>query len=349
VRAAAAGALGNIGAAAEAAIPELIRLFTDEEPTRFQRPVWLIAATATGELGQAAVPKLIAALDDPAFAVQRAALVGLARADSASVPALPRIIELLSSANRELQHNAIYALGAIGTEAALQPLIGKLSDQDFNTQCHACRALGEMGADAASAGPHLIELSKAGVASARRNAVAALGQIGPSIGDEGITRLAEALQDPHQAVREEAAHALGKLGAEAAAAAPALVAALDDPTFAPRVEASWALWRTSGEAETSVAVLIAQLEDFNDADTAAWVLGEIGPQAKPAIPALVELLASDDEGERLHAVQALGKIGQGSPDVEAALEKCLQDEAESVRTAADQALQAIRNPQPAPK
>jgi hypothetical protein len=62
-----------------------------------------------------------------------------------------------------------------------------------------------------------------------------------------------------------------------------------------------------------VASLVASVKK-GDAK-AAWTLGEMGPKAKEAIPALIEALKTEPKpGESLpdNAAQALGKIGEGA-------------------------------------
>jgi len=58
------------------------------------------------------------------------------------------------------------------------------------------------------------------VASVRRNAAAALGNIGPDVGQEAVDALIEALSDRIQPVRQNVVVALGQLKPLAAKAVP---------------------------------------------------------------------------------------------------------------------------------
>jgi hypothetical protein len=55
--------------------------------------------------------------------------------------------------------------------------------------------------------------------------------------------------------------------------------------------------------------------------SAAVYLGELGPASKPAVPALIHVLADDTDRVRMTAALALGQIGDSSPRVLAALQK----------------------------
>src|SRR6202043_904896 len=61
----------------------------------------------------------------------------------------------------------------------------------------------------------------------------------------------------------------------------------------------------------SVADLVAELKKGEKEKTQAFQeLEGLGPKAEAAIPALVEMLADNDEFNRLQAIIVLGKIGK---------------------------------------
>ena len=66
----------------------------------------------------------------------------------------------------------------------------------------------------------------------------------------------------------------------------------------------------TGQTKTAVAPLIEELDDFNWRHEAAEALGEIGPAAKKAVPALVGLLqsGSTDPDIRQAAADAIEQI-----------------------------------------
>ena len=100
--------------------------------------------------------------------------------------------------------------------------------------------------------------------------------------------------------------------------------------------------------EQQVERLIRELQD-SDSDIrsiAAVTLGEIGPEAKDAIPALIQLLQDQDaEGfARANAALALGQIGEGAEDAMSVLIQALRDQDKYVRRDAAGALEEIGTP-----
>ena len=76
---------------------------------------------------------------------------------------------------------------------------------------------------------------------------------------------------------------------------------------------------------------------------AAWALGEIGPEAKPAVPALIELLEHENDWAREMAAGALGRIGPEAEEAIPMLEQVADKENEDpyVRLAAREALETL--------
>jgi len=76
---------------------------------------------------------------------------------------------------------------------------------------------------------------------------------------------------------------------------------------------------------------------FRRAAAASW-LGEIGPLAKEAVPALLQVLKGNDDTVRAKAAQALGLIHSNPETVIPALITCLNDSRSDLRTEATEAL-----------
>lgn len=188
----------------------------------------------------------------------------------------------------------------------------------------------------------------------RRRAVALAGHTG----DTGTARAG--LADESPVVRASALGALARLGD---LGPDDLAAAMDDP--APGVRAR-AAELSVPRGEEAVAALVGLLEDpvAHVAEAACFALGEIGPGASAAVPALSHTAgAHRDPLVREAAVAALGAIGDeaglpailaattdkpavrrravlalapfGGEDVDAALERALQDRDWQVRQAAE--------------
>ncbi len=199
-----------------------------------------------------------------------------------------------------------------------------------------------------------------------------------------VPSLRLALKSQNSDVREKAAIILGEIGPDARDSVPDLVVALDDETYKVRqavadtldeidpvgpeykgipvlveitrlnaksrmrrFQAADSLARMGPEAAPAVPALILAMRDDADWDArynevrraAARALGEIGFAARAANPALIKTLESEDYALRLEVAKALGKIGpKQSPDVIQSLTEALDDPDFDVRREAVVAL-----------
>jgi HEAT repeat protein len=150
----------------------------------------------------------------------------------------------------------------------------------------------------------------------------ALGRLGAP----AVPALSEVLKENDSRVQALAASALRRIGPEAKAAVPNLIAVLKEEktSAATRIQAIDALGRIGPEAKDAVPALIhaVQTKDKDPLSPlrlhATIALGQIGPVAKEAVPALMEALKEKGRGGllRIHAAEALGAIG---PDAKAAI------------------------------
>lgn len=141
------------------------------------------------------------------------------------------------------QLDAALALASAGS-AALDPMCQLLSAEQWPLRAAAAAVLGDMGLQAIDAAPLLERALQDDSEWVRRNAVEALGTIGPEAAAAVPTlcdTLCVALREPCETVRHNAALALAKIGPEAASAAPALNAALTDENLYVRENARIAL------------------------------------------------------------------------------------------------------------
>jgi HEAT repeat protein len=128
--------------------------------------------------------------------------------------------------------------------------------------------------------------------SVRTQAAHALLQVGPEP-DSEVAGLIDALRNELDVLRFHAAIALGDLGREAQPAVPVLIhTALWDEDPAVRVEAAVALWKIDRKGPLVIPALIKALADDNE--LICWIaadcLGQIGPEAQQAVPALQQAL-----------------------------------------------------------
>jgi HEAT repeat protein len=203
--------------------------------------------------------------------------------------ALRALLKALKDPTEVVRHNAATALRQLGTPGRedLPVLTEALTDEHLATRQHAAEALAKMGAEAKPAAAALLRALKDSDAGVRREAATALGQVGPAVKAEAFRDLLAALSDRDADVRQAAVRAAMRLGAPVAADLPVLRGLLErgDPT---------------GEAR-SFALL---------------ALGYLGPEARSAAPAVVEvLLRADSRRLRLLALGALEKIGPDSKEL----------------------------------
>lgn len=157
------------------------------------------------------------------------------------------------------------------------------------------RAIGAFGIEAAPAVPVLDKGLRDSNPDVRQAAALALSQVGPQA-SAAASAAARLLSDEHLHVREAAALALREMGEGASVAVPELVLALEDSAPTVKMTAALALGEMGEAASSAVPKLIAGLEAYDQATLTndqvqiirniANALGQIGPSAKDAVPAL---------------------------------------------------------------
>ncbi len=319
------------------------------------------AAEAIEALGPEAAPELIRALyrRETPFTKPLAALcraLPFLKFEPGNIPSIQaKAAEQLGIIGAKDQ-NAIVALvaslretdGALLTEiqralrrcglASLPLLTQALAHRDARVREGAAEVLRDFGPQARMA------VTRDPSERVRCRAAQALGASGREE-TEALRGLERALDDEAAAVRAAAAEGLGIWGRGAGNALPLLTKKLRDRDTGVRVAAARSLWLIDDEVDQVVPVLIDALNDRSVGWQAPFVLGEIGPQASGAIPALVEALKRERVPHPLRtppsAALALGLIGPAAvPDLIATL----HDERASVRTGAAIALGLIGLP-----
>jgi HEAT repeat protein len=193
-----------------------------------------------------------------------------------------------------------------------------------NTQ--ASDAFGELWDSASNAVPALIEIHDAKLSSSSQEAAArALGAIGPAA-KQAVLSLLRSLADTNSHARAEAGLALLLIHAEPQLVVPALMNCLSDPHSDMRALSVQALGAFGADAQPAVPALI-EIYEKNTADSleAATSLGDIGPAAKSAIPALLRGLANTNAELRRLSILSLGRIHTEPKLVVPALMNSLSD------------------------
>jgi HEAT repeat protein len=220
-----------------------------------------------------------------------------------------------------------FSLGPRSGGKSIGHWVDALDSPDAEVRTEAIFRLGHIGKDAGEAVPALATiLLEDADRNIRREAALALSKMGTAA-VPAVPALAEALSDQELTVRMNAAKALFGLKAEARPAVPALIEALKDKgneKYVARFHITIremvviALGGASAGTAEGVPALTAALEA---ADTdgmrkaASRALGDVGPEARPALPLLRALLKDQNAEVRETAKEALQKIEeQPSPD-----------------------------------
>lgn len=147
----------------------------------------------------------------------------------------------------------------------------------------------------------------------REAAANALALVAPHTPERAAGALVARLDDPEPSVRAAAAEALGSLASAGRTAFDALLdALLDDPDGSVRKAAARSVGRVAAGRPDGVNALTAALGDESEfvRAEAARALGDLGPAARSAAPALRSLAETPGESEvvRRNAESALHRV-----------------------------------------
>ena len=241
---------------------------------------------AIGPDAKTAIPALAQLLQDKDEAVRSAVTSALAEIGIGpeAKAAIPAFAELLWDKENPARSDAIGALVDIGP-AAIPTFTQLLRNKDTEVRYEAANALGQIGPAAA---PTLIELLTDKDASVRSAAVSALGQPGPKA-KTGRPSSYQTTPGPER--RGSQCFRLGPLAD-----------------------------RSEGEDGCASPSRITRDKDTSVRQAAIAALGAFGPEAKSAIPALMELLWDKQAYVRRTAscrpggIRFRGKISYSSPN-----------------------------------
>ncbi|HLJ94744.1 MAG TPA: HEAT repeat domain-containing protein [Gemmataceae bacterium] len=125
---------------------------------------------------------------------------------------------------------------------------------------------------------------------------------------------------------------------------------LRDPNPSIQVQGAFGLGRLGPEARSAVPALMEALKrDRLVRQHAALALGQIGPAASDAVPALCAALSDPEWAVRRQAALALGQIGPQARPAIPALQKISRDPDPLVREAVQKVLKQIRVAPAAPQ
>jgi len=268
--------------------------------------------------------------------------------------AIPFLIKHLGQGSQEERDHALYALGEVGyrSETAMEAIMGMLASDDPTTQLIAMSALGKLRVGAEAAVPRILSLLKGADHEYMWSAADALADFGrPALPhllkgleeeepmvrlgvihafremdptpDEAVPALVERLEkDQDPGVRSAAAQALGLTRTDRKEVMIALAQGMFDGDATVRQVSAQALtWQGPAPVEALPTLIRALKMDGRVPQNAATALGRMGPEAAPAVPALMEVIGNWTDGYFVEAVRALGQIGPAAkPAVPAIIE-----------------------------
>ena len=333
-------ALADIGPAAKAAVPQLVKLEQHAEPQ-----VRLQAMVALGNIGPAAksaVPAIVKALQDgKTDGVRYAAAYALGQIGAGDKPSRAALAKAIEDDDPFLQVVAAWALARVAKDdkqiqdKATKLILAGLTADKVEVRRAAARAFAEINPPPEVVAPVLIKAIQDEDEAVIGNAVDALASLGPAIVPRivknGLT---------NKDLQLHAVRCLAKIGPAAKEAAPALAEALKDAEGEYRREVQFVLGMFGADSAPAVPELIKSLasEDDQVRNSAIYALGKIGPAAKDAQPELRKKLTGDDDFARFAATWALVRIDPKDTKLAAAavpaLIKGLSDERPLVRAEA---------------
>jgi HEAT repeat protein len=263
------------------------------------------------------VPELVQALSDPDTLVKSGVAEVLGNLADASVPAIPALIEMMSSTQRAIVPSMGLS-GGLSTGLPSLPLPPRIPIFSPSSSTQERRSP-----------PNPPENPESLL---RITAIAALGKIGLPARTAATQPLTQALQDRDPWVKLNATWALAEIGASTPLLAYWLEA-IQNPNPALRRNAAQLfrdnssllpkVFGSEADASTTV-VLLAVLKDEDEyiRDTASRALELLGTKA---LPGLVQALKAPEPIVRLEAAQRLGNMGGSAQSAVPNLLELLQD------------------------
>ena len=258
-----------------------------------------------------------------------------------------QLIEALDDENESVRINAAIDLAKRGDSIAIPVLIETLGHESQAIRFRWVRqALEKLGKQVL---PALMKTLNSRESRVRVSAAYVLYYLDTTTVGVVVPVLVDALCDANEAIRCEAAQALGEIGKPAQAAVPALIQMLNDRCAI--AETSRTPWFTSsdcgvasfalaviGEPVSNVVSALVRVLGCTDVSdcvqwSAAGALRIIGEPACPAVPLLMEIFRDSQKSARvrIQAAYTLAAIGEIDRDIVPLFTKGLQDRDQWIR------------------
>jgi HEAT repeat protein len=339
----------------------------DDVPHRIEET---IEANGNQAFAVKIVPLLQRSLDDPNPKVRGASAVTLSYILAVSAP---------RSIGKETEIELVYWNGPPAGDVILD-VAKSLDSVDRDKLSQIISNLSQIGPAAKGAIPYVLPVLKDRDGGIRLSALWYLAAMG-SAPELHVPDIIQCLKDPEKSVRMKAMEVLGNCGLAAKNAIPELALQLKNTDGDLSVQAALALANIDPRQEGVLPLVMRAFNDPDQKDRAMTALGEMGNNAKPAAPALVQLIATDldsensddktseraaavtaltridgaeaipelqhvistdkDDEVRIAAVTALGGMGSSTPRAISALVVALNNDSDAVRDAASESLSKL--------
>lgn len=287
----------------------------------------LVVGLGTGDV--AALPRLLGTIKGSTGSAVIEVMEELGQIGPEAKECVPLLLDRLNDPDNQVRMVATESLLRIAPDQgsmAVPALKEILKDEKVSIRRRAAESLGQIGLKAEPAAHVLAALTNDADLGVRRAAAWALLEIGQEI-QAAVPVLAQELKRDKDMkdsddwrIRRAAAQKLEGLGVKARSAAPALAGAMENDDYLVSQCASRALLAMGPDAKAAVPTLIwivtRELTPANEIknsymsrpDVAATILGQIGPAAKDALPALEDAAKDRNEKLRAAALDALKRI-----------------------------------------
>ncbi len=302
-----------------------------------------------GPPADAAIPALTSGLRDANGKVVIHCAFALSKIGGEAADAVPVLRQLLGSPDAELRAGSVTALNEFGVDAsaATPEIIGLLDDSNLDVRAMAARTLAgvrrsspQMADDIPSNTLTRLDSLARGDDIAVQWAIDALS----TMGTNGANVLAKIYKSAEPQRRRQPADALIKLGPQAVAALPVLMADLSGMD-AGRTHQSVRVIGSMGESASNARAPLTQLLQHDSAVIrvqAARAIWKIDHRADAVLPVLFAELKSEAFGNgRRFAAEALGEMGPAATEAVPLLKTLLSDPRPDVRQAVAEALKGI--------
>jgi HEAT repeat protein len=273
------------------------------------------------------LPSALELLKQPAS--RHAALDLIGRMGPAAAGAVPALTKMLADRDTNVRRQAIPALGRIGPAAksAVPALLEQLNTSDFSIVQSVLNTLRILGSDdSARIVPAVLKLAKQGPNFNRVLYLSFLADQGPKAA-AAVPWLVEELHRPPSDLTTNLAEALFKIDPERARKeAPAVLRQVLKAFSPSRLQAAALLLRMKPDSKEALDLLIDSLQatDVNTRQYVSLILGEFGPSARAAVPALRQALRDPAILVRIYAAGSLWMIARQTDDTVPVLVEALK-------------------------